>query len=118
MKNLTQDHPKSNYDINTINLVSLKEIFEGIPPPKKKKLTVEQLFRKFKSMQDTINESMTVREQLEMVLLHLEPSDKLHELEKLAMKLRKANNLVIENSRKEFAQKYPKVHENSRKYTK
>ena len=78
MKNLTQEHQKSNYEINT----------------------------------------MTIRQQLEQVLSGLTASEQLYELEKLSMKLRKANNLVIENKRKEFALKYPKVHEMSRKYTK
>lgn len=110
MKDLTKaNQPKSNYIVDTTCLVSLKDIFDGIPPPKKKRITVEQLFRKFKSMQDTINKSMTVREQIEQVLLHLEPSEQLHELEKLAMKIRKKNGLKIELERLKAAAKYPRI---------
>ena len=38
---------------------------------------------------------MTIRQQLEQVLSGLHPSDQLHELEKLSMKLRKINGLRI-----------------------
>ena len=110
MKDLTKaNQKKSNYIIDTTYLVSLKDIFEGLPKPKKEKVTVEQLFRKFKSMQDTINKNMTVREQIEQILFHLEPSDQLHELEKLAMKIRKKNGLKIELERLKTAAKYPRI---------
>ena len=110
MKDLTKaNQKKSNYIVDTTCLVSLKDIFEGLPPPKKKSVTVEQLFRKFKSMQDTIIENMTVREQLEQILFHLEPSEQLHELEKLAMKIRKKNGLKIELERLKTAAKYPRI---------
>ena len=38
---------------------------------------------------------MTIRKQLEQVLSGLHPSEQLHELEKLSMKLRKINGLRI-----------------------
>jgi len=42
---------------------------------------------------------MTIRQQLEQILSSLHPSDQLHELEKLAMKIRKYNGLRIEQER-------------------
>ena len=110
MKDLTKaNQKKSNYIVDTTCLVSLKDIFEGLPPPKKKSVTVEQLFRKFKSMQDTITENMTTRERIEEILLPLTPSEQLHELEKLAMKIRKKNGLKIELGRLKTAAKYPRI---------
>lgn len=52
---------------------------------------------------------MTVREQLEQVLSHLTASEQLRELEKLAMKIRKANGLKIELERLKAARKYPRI---------
>ena len=110
MKDYTQSNQKkSNYIIDTTSLVSLKDIFEGLPKPKKEKVTVEQLFRKFKSMQDTITEDMTTRQRIEEILLPLTLYEQLHELEKLAMKIRKKNGLKIELERLKTAAKYPRI---------
>jgi hypothetical protein len=109
MKDYTQlNQKKSNYIIDTTNRVSLKDIFTGLPKPDKK-ITVEQLFRKFKSMQDTITENMTTRERIEEILLPLTPSEQMHELEKLSMKIRKKNGLKIELERLKTAAKYPRI---------
>jgi len=57
---------------------------------------------------------MTIRQQLEQILSPLHPSDQLHELEKLSMKIRKANSIRIEverlNAKFRFKQQ-KRVHE-------
>jgi hypothetical protein len=57
---------------------------------------------------------MTIRQQLEQILSTLHPSDQLHELEKLSMKIRKANSIRIEverlNAKFRFKQQ-KRVHE-------
>ena len=56
---------------------------------------------------------MTIRQQLEQVLSGLHPSEQLHELEKLSMKIRKANSIRIEIERinAHFKFKQQKKHE-------
>ena len=60
---------------------------------------------------------MTIRQQLEQILSPLHPSDQLHELEKLAMKIRKQNGLRIEleriNAKFRFKQQ-KRLHEQSK----
>jgi hypothetical protein len=73
-------------------LVSLKEIFEGIQPP-----------RKLRPM------NQTIKEQLEAVLEHLPPSKQLKELEKLSMEIRKKNSIRINQDVNNTRIKYPKI---------
>jgi len=52
---------------------------------------------------------MTIREQIEAVLKPLPPSEQLRELEKLAMKIRKANSIRINNEAMFSTLKYQRV---------
>ncbi len=52
---------------------------------------------------------MSVREKLELALCQLHPSEQLKEIEKLGMKIRKANSIRIESERMKMANKYPRI---------
>lgn len=57
-----------------------------------------------------------VQDKLEAVLADLTPIQQLFELEKLAMKIRKANSERIYNESMKFANKHPKQKEESNDY--
>jgi len=109
MKDLTKaNKKKSNFEINT-KKVSLKQIFEGLPKPKKMKFDFSDLVDKFESMQEEINNTQTIRQRLLEVLNGLPPSKQLKELEKIAMSIRKENSIRINKDVEITKRKYPKT---------
>lgn len=57
-----------------------------------------------------------IQEKLEAVLADLTPIQQLFELEKIAMKIRKANSIRIYEQSMKFANRHPKLKEESNDY--
>lgn len=112
MKDITSaNQKKSNYAIDT-KKVSLRQIFEGLPPPRKKKkseVDFSDLVNKFNEMQEEITNTQTVEQRLMEVLYPLSPSKRLKALEKLSMKIRKENSIRINKDVEITKRKYPKT---------
>lgn len=109
MKDYTKaNQKKSNFEINT-KKVSLRQIFEGLPKPKKMKFDFSDLVDKFESMQEEITNTQTIEQRIMEALYLLSPSKQLKTLEKLSMKIRKENSIRINKDVEITKRKYPKT---------